>query len=263
MAVRKTLEFFAAYVKVNMQAAMEYRMNFVVQAGGMIISDIAWLIFWLIFFAKFPAVNGWGFNDVVMMYSIITMAYGLTTFVFGNFRYMADIIIKGNMDYYLALPKPPLLHMLISRSNLSGAGDFLFGLAIFFFVVPINLQSILLFSILMAMSFTMFLHFAIIIGSLTFFMGGTGKTQDTLLFSIVTFSSYPFSSFEGVLKILLLTIIPVGFISGIPVEIMKSFSPALMLYMFIATVVLVATAHTIFRFGLKHYESGNLINARV
>lgn len=263
MAVRKMLEFFAAYAKVNMQVAMEYRMNFIVQAGGMIINNIAWLIFWMIFFAKFPAVNGWGFNDVAMMFSIITMVFGITTFVFGNFRYMADIIIKGNLDYYLALPKSPLLHMLISRSNFSGAGDFLFGLAVFIFVAAINLQSAFLFSILMAMSLIMLLHFAIIIGSLTFFIGGTGRIQDTLLFSIVTFSSYPFSSFDGIVKILLLTAIPVGFITGIPVEIMKSFSPALMLYMFIATIAIVAAAHIIFRIGLKRYESGNLINARI
>lgn len=263
MAVKKVLEFFAAYVKVNIQAAMEYRMNFIVQTGGMIINDMAWLVFWLIFFAKFPAVNGWGFRDVAMMFSITTMAFGIIMFVFGNFRYMADIIIKGNLDYYLALPKSPLLHMLISRSNLSGAGDFLFGLAILFFAVTISLQSIVLFSALMAMSLIMLLHFAIIIGSLTFFIGGTGRTQDTLLFSIVTFSSYPFSSFEGIVKILLLTAIPVGFISGIPVEIMKSFNPFLMVYMFIATIAIIAAAQIIFRIGLKRYESGNLINVRV
>lgn len=263
MAVKGIINFFAAYVKTNMQSAMEYRMNFIVQTVGMIVNDLAWLIFWLIFFAKFPAINGWGFNDVVMMLSIVTMSYGIMTFFFGNFRWMADIIIKGSLDYYLALPKSPLLHMLISRSNFSGAGDFLFGLAIFIFAVPLNIQFVLLFSVLMAMSLLIFLHFAIIIGSLTFFIGGTGKTQDTLLFSIQTFSSYPFSSFEGVLKILLLTIIPVGFISGIPVEIMKSFSPLLMLYMVVATIAIVIVAHIIFRIGLKRYESGNLINVRV
>lgn len=263
MGVSSILKFFMAYIKTNLQSAMEYRTNFLVQAIGMFINDIAWLIFWMLFFAKFPAVNGWVFNDVILMYSIITIGFGVATLIFGNWRYMAEIIIKGNLDYYLALPKPPLLHMLISRSNFSGVGDFLFGLALLVFAVPLSFQSAVLLLILLAMSFLILLHFAVILGSLTFFIGGTGKTQETLLFSIITFSSYPFGAFEGLVKALLLTAIPVGFITGIPVEIMKSFNPALMMYMAVATVVIVALAHAIFRIGLKRYESGNLINVRV
>lgn len=84
-----------------------------------------------------------------------------------------------------------------------------------------------------------------------------------MLFSIITFGTYPFSSFEGAVRVVLLTAIPVGFISGIHVEIMKSFSPMLMLYMAVATAVIIAVAHVIFRIGLKRYESGNLINVRI
>lgn len=263
MAVKKLIDFFLAYVKTNMQSAMEYRMNFMVLSIGMFINDIAWLIFWMIFFAKFPVVNGWVFNDIMLMYSMITIGFGLAVFIFGNLRYVSEIIIKGNLDYYLALPKPPLLHMLVSRSDFAGLGDILFGLVLFFIAVPLTLQSVTLFLVLLAMSFLILLHFAVILGSLTFFIGGSGKMQDTMLFSIITFGTYPFSSFEGAVRMILLTAIPVGFISGIPVEIMKSFNPMLMLYMFIATLVIIAIAHIIFRIGLKRYESGNLINVRV
>ncbi len=263
MAVRNILKFFTAYVKTNLQSAMEYRMSFIVRSAGMFVNDIAWIIFWMIFFAKFPAVNGWAFNDILMMYSIITIGFGLAMFIFGNLRYMPEIIIKGNLDYYLALPKPPLLHMLVSRSDFSGLGDILFGILLLFIAVPLTFQSLTLFLILLIMSFLILLHLAVISGSLTFFIGGSGKMQDTVLFSIVTFGSYPFSAFEGIAKAILLTAIPVGFITGIPVEIMKSFNPVLMLYMLVATVVIIAIAHIIFRIGLKRYESGNLINVRV
>jgi len=80
---------------------------------------------------------------------------------------------------------------------------------------------------------------------------------------MVGLSTYPFSIYEGFVKIILLTVVPIGFITGIPVEIIQSFNPTLLLYMVIATITAVVLAITIFKIGLKRYESGNLINVQV
>lgn len=263
MGVKGIFDFFTACVRTNLQSVIEYRTNFIVQTLGMFVNDIAWLAFWMIFFAKFPNVNGWVLNDIVVMYAIITIGFGITAFIFGNWDKLSKIIINGELDYYLVLPKPVLLHVLVSRTEFSGAGDVLFGLVLFFFAVPLTIPSILLFITLLVMSSAILLHFAIIIGSLTFFIGGRGGVQDNMLLSVTVFGTYPFSAFEGATKFLLLTIIPVGFITGIPVQIMKNFSPTLMIYMILATITIICVAHTLFRRGLKRYESGNLINVRL
>jgi ABC-type uncharacterized transport system permease subunit len=46
----------------------------------------------------------------------------------GNSYHFGELIAGGQLDYYLALPKNPLLHILVSRMDMSGAGDLIFGL---------------------------------------------------------------------------------------------------------------------------------------
>lgn len=263
MGVKKFLEFIIAYTKMNIQAAMEYRASFIIRALGMFLNDGAWIIFWLIIFTKFSTINGWSFNTVLLLFSIITIGFGFATFFLGNWSKITNLIIMGKLDYYLTLPKPSLPHILVSRSDFSGLGDFFFGIAIALFALPHTIPAILLFVGLTIMSMIILVSLGVIVGSLTFFMGGTGEFQETVLESMISLSTYPFSIYEGFVKVILLTVVPIGFITGIPVEILQNFNPTLLLYMAIATVVAVILAITIFKTGLKRYESGNLINVQV
>jgi ABC-2 type transport system permease protein len=264
MGVKGLVNFIVAYFRVNIQAAMEYRFNFIILTFGMFINDVAWIIFWWIIFAKFNTIGGWSFNNLLAMYSIITIAFGLATFFVGNWQRISENIIKGRLDYYMVLPKPLLLHMLVSRSEFSGMGDFLFGVVVGVLAfLAGSISSMPFFVLLVAMSTLILISFGIVIGSLTFFAGGTGEFQDTALGGIVALSTYPFTVFGGLVRILLLTAIPVGFLTGIPVLLLQHYSATYMIYMIVATVLSVIVATLVFYTGLKRYESGNLINAQI
>ena len=174
MGARDTLAFVLEYMKVNMQGAMEYRANFLIKAFGMLLNDVAWIAFWFLIFAKFQSINGWGFKDVVLLWSVGTAAFGIATFFFGNWRRIEEIIIKGELDYYLALPRSALLHMLISRSEFSGMGDMMFGIGIAVVHFANAPSSLLLFAVLVPLSTIILVSFAVVIGSVAFFVGGTG-----------------------------------------------------------------------------------------
>jgi len=81
-----------------------------------------------------------------------------------------------------------------------------------------------------------------------------------LIFSFVT---YPYNVFSEIMKIIFLFIIPVFFISNIPVEILIQFSLKLFIEVIIVTILVFIIALFIFKKGLKKYESGNLINVRI
>ncbi|MGD0729463.1 MAG: ABC-2 family transporter protein [Candidatus Micrarchaeaceae archaeon] len=263
MGVKGFIEFIVAYMKVNIQAAMEYRSSFIIRAVGMFLNDAVWIIFWAIIFLKFQSINGWSFNEILLLFSFITTGFGFATFFFGNWQKIADVIINGKLDYYLTLPKPILAHLLVSRSEISGLGDFAFGVILALFVLPHTLYAVGLYILLTIMSMIILVSVGVAIGSLTFFIGGTGDLQDTIINSVIAISTYPFSIFEGYLRIILLTAVPIGFLTGIPVEILQSFNPTLIFYMVIATIAAVIAAITIFKIGLRRYESGNLINVQV
>jgi ABC-2 type transport system permease protein len=79
---------------------------------------------------------------------------------------------------------------------------------------------------------------------------------------LLSFASYPLSIYQGFTKILILLIIPAGFVSGVPVELLKSFDATWLLYMIGFTILITIIAVSIFYYGLRKYESGNLLYVR-
>lgn len=256
-------DFLVTAFKINLQSAMEYRLNFLILAFGMFLNDIAFLIFWIIIYDKFPVINGWGFNNIILLQAIVTIGFGFSSFFLGNWNRIATVVSQGGLDYYLTLPKPVLLHVLVTRSSFAGVGDMLFGIVLGVYVLSSAISSVPLFFLLTVLSAIILTSFGIAIGSLVFYVGGQGELQDTLFSSVLMLSTYPLSIFGGISKIILLTAIPVGFITGVPVLILNNFNPLYLGYMFIATAASAIAAYVIFRVGLRNYESGNAINVQI
>src|SRR5688500_12812409 len=127
--------FIGRYITANIQGALEYRLSFVTQMGSMLLNDLAWLIFWLAYFSSFPLVAGWGRPEIITMWAIVAASFGIAdTFCGGTLR-LAGMIMRGELDFYLALPKPVLLHMLISRMSVTAIGDVAFGMLVYGFLI--------------------------------------------------------------------------------------------------------------------------------
>jgi viologen exporter family transport system permease protein len=100
----------------------------------------------------------------------------------------------------------------------------------------------------------------VIAGSLAFWMGSAEAAAFQAQQAVITFSWYPGAMFHGWLRVLLFTAIPAGFISHIPVELLRSFDPTP--FMGLIGIASAGLAGGVFRIGLKRYESGNLVNLR-
>jgi ABC-2 type transport system permease protein len=81
--------------------------------------------------------------------------------------------------------------------------------------------------------------------------------------SLITFSLYPGGMFHGWIKVLLFTALPAGFISHVPADLLRQFDPLLFAVLCGFTAFSCVAAITVFRVGLRRYESGNLVQPRV
>jgi ABC-2 type transport system permease protein len=258
--IKNNLQVHLEYIKIAVKTALEYRASFIIQVISMFLNDAIWVLFWIIFFAKFSSIGGWQFKDMILLYAIITTAYGLSGILFGNRHNIATIIVEGRLDYYLTLPKNILYHLLISKSSWFDLGDILFGLTLtIFFVEPSKIPLML---ILTVMSSIILISFGIISCSLAFFLGNAEELSHTLVESNLGLASYPLSIYKGITRILVLTIIPAGFVAGVPVIIIKSFDIEWFLGMIGFSILIATIAIVLFYAGLKKYESGNLLYVR-
>ena len=95
-SIRTHLRFIADYAKANLLISLEYRASFISQVIGMIINDSMWVTFWWIYFTRFQVLEGgWRVQDVLALWAIVGVAFGLSMAVFGNVLSLAEIISQG------------------------------------------------------------------------------------------------------------------------------------------------------------------------
>ncbi|MGZ3622814.1 MAG: ABC transporter permease [Ktedonobacteraceae bacterium] len=255
----RTAGFIGSYVVANLQAAMEYRAAFIVQILTMVANDGLWLFFWWTYFRTFPLVNGWQSSNIIVIWAVSACGFGIGMAMFGNTPKLAALIMNGGLDAYLGMPRNVLLHVCITASDPSAWGDIVFAVGAFVLLLRPDLLHFALFLFLSMLSAIIFVSFLIIFGSLAFFLGNTEGLSQQMLGALVTFSTYPMNIFNGIVRVFLFTVIPAGFISFVPLQILQHFSWALFAGMIGFTILFAGIAISMFQLGLRRYESGNLL----
>jgi ABC-2 type transport system permease protein len=256
---RHTMRFMGAYAAANIQAAMEYRVSFWVQVFTMVANDSLWLFFWWTYFQQFPVVHGWQNTDIVVIWAVTACAFGFSAGFFGNASKLATLIMNGGLDAYLGMPRNVLLHVCISASDPTAWGDIIFALGAFLLFLRPDPLHFGLFLIVTMTGSLIFTSFFVIICSLAFFLGNTEGLAQQLAGALITFSTYPMYIFNGAVRVLLFTLIPAGFISFVPLQLLRQFTWPLLAAMLGFTALIVLAAVGIFQLGLRRYESGNLL----
>lgn len=262
MLLLRQLRFVRAYVALNFAAAMEYRAAFFSQVLGMMANNAIVLVFWWIFFLRFPDVAGWRLSDELLIWGVVATAYGLTNGIFGNFGRIATLIMQGQLDYYLALPKDALLHALVSRMGPSAWGDAAFGVLAFLVAGHLSVGRVLLFVLFSLTGCAVRVAYGVLSGSLAFWTGGAELAAQQAGDALITFSLYPGGVFRDWVRLLTFTLIPAAALSHLPVSLLREPRPAEIagIVAFAAGALLLAVA--VFRLGLRRYQSGNLVDLR-
>lgn len=261
--IGRYLGFVFEYVKANISMEMEYRVSFFARVFGMIVNDLMWMSFWILYFERFPVVKGWERADVLTLWCVCEIGFGLAYVLFGNAMNLAGVIVRGDLDFYLVYPKDVLLHAVVSRTNVSAVGDLLLGPVAFVLLVKPTLPQVGLFFLSGVLVAALFLGFTVLCHSIAFFIGNAESLAEQANNSLIHFASYPSGIFEGATKAVLFTLIPAGFINTVPVRLIRGFDPVFFGVVVAAAIGFTLAAVLVFRAGLRRYESGNLMQVRM
>ncbi len=232
------------------------RRALVVGVTTMVINDIAWILFWKLFFGRVGVIKGWHVDDVVLLFAISTTVVGLGIGFADNCRRIGAYIANGDLDEVLTLPIHPLKFLLFRRINVFTMGDLLFGLVVFF-LGEVTLERFVVYVAASIAGATVLVCFLATIGSLTFFLGGRGTQSDLGFHAVIVLASYPMDLFGGITKVLMFTALPAAFITGIPRELVNEFTVTNAAILIAATLFAVIMMITVFNIGLTKYRSGS------
>ncbi len=260
---RAHVRFGATLFFLNLRAALEYRVSFVAGMALMALNDGMWIVFWTMFFDRFPVVRGWELRDIATMWAMAATGFGLATGVFGNSRpEAARLIVEGRLDYHLSLPKSPALHFLLGSISVTALGDIAFGVLSYVVIVRPGPAAFALFLALSLLACTLFVSFGLLVNSLAFFLGNSEALGQQLMNALITFSTYPLDLFGFGVRLLLFVAIPAGFLTYLPVRLLRDFDPWLFGGLAAFVAGLAALSLAVFHVGLRRYESGSLVTLR-
>ena len=226
----------------------------------MFINDGFWVLFWMLFFSKFPVLRGWNLEDVLTLWAITAAGFGIAHAVMGNGWNLAGLIANGQLDMWMLHPRAVLPHLLLGKTVATAWGDAAFGYAVYLFLVRPDPARLLLFVLLSLSVAALFVGFSVLTASLTFFVGNAGALSEQWRMAMLTFSTYPATLFDGFVKVLLFTAVPAGFVSYLPVQALRALSLWDAALAVGGAAGFVALGSFVFYRGLRRYESGNLIS---
>lgn len=259
----REIKFLFAVWQANLQSVMEYRISFITQVVGMLLNNFIYFAIWIIFFDRFKEVRGWGINDMYITFGVLASSFGVVALFFGNAFVLGDIINNGRLDYYLSLPRPVLLHTVSSRMISSGMGDLTYGLISYSLSGQFTWDGFIRFILATLLAATVFAAFLILVNSIAFWAGIVTSLSNLMLNAMITFGIYPITLFDNYAKLILFTIIPAALMGALPGEFVRAFTWQTLAQLLLGAMIFLGLAITVFRLGLKRYESGSAIQIEV
>lgn len=245
----------SATLRAALAEAWANRRGFWTQVLAMVVNDIVWVAFWVLFFRRVGTIRGWDTSKLMLLMAVLTTSAGLVLGVLGNAKRIGRLAMDGDLDAALALPVPTLPYMLVRRIDTTNLGDIAFGLVLFAVAGHPTPARVAIFVLGVVTAATLLTGFLVALGSLAFF-AGRNEAGELGFHAMLMFSNYPVDVFSGAAKALLYTVVPAAFVGSVPARLIDDFDVRLALTIVAVAVGFAAAGWALFTVGLRRYTSG-------
>lgn len=209
------------FIKQDLKKLMEYKIDFLTGALGMLLSQAINLVFLSIIFSQIPALNGWSFEQILFIYGFALLPKAIDHLFFDNLWAIGHFIIrKGDFDRYLTRPVSTLFAVTVEKFQVDAFGELVVGLLLLGVSIPrvslnISVLNVILF--ITAVFFATFIYTGIklITASIAFWTKRSGNI--TYMFYMVNdFAKYPTTIYNRFVRTIITYIIPFAFTAFFP-----------------------------------------------
>lgn len=254
------LNLYWYFLLQRFKILMEYRVNFLIGATSTIFLQAASLLTIWVVMRQIPNLNGWSFDEVLLIYGLITLSKSINHMFADNLWTIGRAYIRtGGFDRFLVRPIDPLFHLLADRFCHDGIGNFLVG------SVLVAKSSAAL-GIVWTPANLLYLVVAVLSGGLIFIalnlltcvsafwiMDSVPVTR--VVFDNHLFAQYPLTIYPRAIGIWLTWLIPYGFASFYPASHLLGRDIGLLAWLGpVVALILIVAAYRFWLFGLQHYS---------
>jgi ABC-2 type transport system permease protein len=258
-----TFKLLAAFFKVNVQMALAYRADTIVN----ILLNVMWLGWELlslsIIFSNTTELGGWGLGELIALLGVFRLVNTLMiALIWPNTEKFNQSIRDGSMDYTILQPANTMFLVTFSRITVWRIWDLV--LAIILIVIGINMSGdivtplhTLTFILLAISGMVVIYSLWIVLISLTFWFTKFDNNV-TILHALLDSGRYPTTVYPAWLRIIVTFVIPIAVATTIPLQALRGDLglDQIALY-FLIGIASFWVASRVWKTGLKQYSGAS------
>lgn len=250
-------------MRVNLRSAMEYRTNFIFETLLSLVEVGMYLFYWKIFFTISDGIPGATYEELAALVAFNHVIYaGADTLMGAHVWDTGRLIVTGQLDVFLVQPKSAIYQIFFSGAQPMRGVQIVIGTFLLFIFLPLTLQNVALYLFGFITGTAIFTSWVMSIHALTFRLGNSVVVYK-LLSVILHFAKKPATIFSVAVRFILYTIIPAAYVGTVQAGQVIDPDPMIMAGLTALAIASPFIAVALFRRGMRLYESGNLIGARM
>jgi len=221
---RRGLAFYTKiYFKIIVQdikSKMSYRADFIISTIGMIATNIAGFIAFLIMFGKFPSINGWSYYEILFLYGFSLISITPTQCLLDNNWSLRRYVYDGDFVKYCFRPINLWFYYVSEVFDVKGLGQLAFGVGTLIYAwiklgIPVTFLSVVVTIVALVTSSLFMMALQNAAAASCFWIQNSFWLLDISL-KMKDYAKYPVTIFNDVFKFIFTFILPVAFMAYYP-----------------------------------------------
>ena len=130
------MTLYMKYLAIHLKSQMQYKVSFTLNAVGQFL--IAFSVFISVFFmfSRFGSVADFTYNQVLLCFAIVLMAFAISECFFRGFDTFPSTISNGEFDRIMVRPRGIVFQVLASKIDLSRIGRLVQAVVVLICAIP-------------------------------------------------------------------------------------------------------------------------------
>ncbi len=266
-AIADDLRLYRRLIGMQLRAQAQYKASLAIDIATYLTVTGMEFVALLIIFGSFPTLLGWRVGEVVLLYGLTSVSFGLAELIGAGIDGFADTIRRGDFDRVLLRPVGAFMQVIGSDVRLRRLGRITQGviaLALTLRLLPDlhwTAAKVVVAAMGVASGAAVFVAILLLGATMCFWTVETTELTNILTYGGCTLLSYPLTIYNRGLQRFFLAVVPLAFGSFVPAcyvlgrALPFGLPPALAFGAPIVALIFAGLSGAAWRVGVRHYQS--------
>jgi ABC-2 type transport system permease protein len=262
---RAGLSMYFLLLRAQAAAQMQYRVSFAVQVVSQFVTNLIGLLVIVLLFQRFPSLAGWSLAEVMLLYGLANLSFGLSDLLCGGFDGLSKMIKMGTFDRVLTRPVGTFAQVLASdvqirRLGRVAQGVFGLWLAVSWLDIAWTLPKVLVLASAIVSGTVVFAAIWVIGAAITFWTVETSEVTNVFTYGGQELVEYPLPIYADGVQKFFTYVVPLAFVTYLPaLFILDRLDPlglpqVLQLASPLVAILFFLVARGCWALGVRHYQ---------